>query len=227
MQEKQKQQEQEQQEHEVIKITYELLFDILRNEKGRESLQKLDESFYVDIRDYILEKNSLMESQSKTSDLFSATERSKTNKQLMNVRKIIKEIYERREKKIINMAINKSRISSNLLDTTILLKEEKEFFEQILRLLNGWRDNILLSVVEGKNPISFEFKSEKTEKKEENEQENKEHDNSKKSIRFSKAVPAFIGQDIKKYGPFEEDDITELPIEIANLLIDKGNAEEM
>jgi DNA replication initiation complex subunit (GINS family) len=166
-----------------------------------------------------------MESQSKTSDLFSATERSKTEKQLTNARKIIKEIYERREKKVISMAINKSRISSNLIDTTTLLKDEKEFFEQVVSLLSGWRTGVLLSILEGKTPLSSISLEQKEKLKEE---KNKETSNlSKKSVSFSKAVPAFIGQDLKEYGPFEEDDTTELPIEIANLLIDKGNAEEV
>jgi hypothetical protein len=31
-----------------------------------------------------------------------------------------------------------------------LLKDEKEFFEQVVSLLSGWRGNILLSILEGK-----------------------------------------------------------------------------
>ncbi|MDP7140903.1 MAG: hypothetical protein QF506_00935 [Candidatus Woesearchaeota archaeon] len=218
-------QEQKEDPEKEIKVTFETLFDLLRNEKSRESLQKLESSFYTDVKNYILEKSFLMESQSKTSDLFSATERSKTEKQLTNARKIIKEIYERREKKVISMAINKSRISSNLIDTTTLLKDEKEFFEQVVSLLSGWRTGVLLSILEGKTPLSSISLEQKEKLKEE---KNKETSNlSKKSVSFSKAVPAFIGQDLKEYGPFEEDDTTELPIEIANLLIDKGNAEEV
>jgi DNA replication initiation complex subunit (GINS family) len=222
-------QEQKEDPEKEIKVTFEVLFDLLRNEKSRESIQKLDSSFYTDVKNYILEKSSLMESQSKTSDLFSSTERSKTEKQLTNARKIIKEIYERREKKVISMAINKSRISSNLIDTTALLKDEKEFFEQVVSLLSGWRGNILLSILEGKEPMPSNTPINIKPKEEKPTPENNEEtsDPSKKSVRFSKAVPAFIGQDLKEYGPFEEDDTTELPIEIANLLIDKGNAEEV
>ena len=216
----------EQQEEKEIKVTFETLFDLLRNEKSRESIQKLESSFYTDVKNYILEKTSLMESQSKTSDLFSATERSKTEKQLTNARKIIKEIYERREKKVISMAVNKSRISSNLIDTTPLLKEEKEFFEQVVSLLSGWITSVLLSIMEGKTSLLPPKGLEQKEKPEKQSSE-ETSDPSKKSVRFSKTVPAFIGQDLKEYGPFEDEDTTELPIEIANLLIDKGNAEEI
>jgi len=222
-------QETKQEQEKGVKITYETLFDLLRNEKTRESLQKLDESFYADVRNYMLEKNTLLESQEKGSDLFSATEKDKTEKQLINARRIIKEIYDRREKKIISMALNKSRISSNLIDTSVLLEEEKKVFEQIVGLLNNYRNNILLNAVEGKEPVFSEVKPEKAEVEEERkeEQESKEQDNPKKTVKIIKPVQRFVGKELEVYGPFEEGGTAELPVEIAELLIDKGSAEEV
>ncbi|MAG08144.1 hypothetical protein CMO89_01620 [Candidatus Woesearchaeota archaeon] len=250
-------QETKQEQEKGINITYETLFDILRNEKTRESLQKLDKAFYTDIKNYLLEKNTLLEGQKKGSDLFSASERDKTEKQLINARRIIKEIYDRREKKIISMALNKSRIASNLIDTSVLLEEERKAFNQIVELLKSYRINILLNTMEGREPVSPEAKPEtKPEEKEEegqenkqedkpgdkqsevqqeNKQEDKEHedqqedkekDSSKKPIKFTKPVQRFMGKELEVYGPFEEGDTAELPAEIVELLIDKGNAEE-
>ena len=104
-----------------INITYETLFDLLRREKTREELQKLDPEFFNDVIDYVKEKTkSYYELKDKT-DLFAADERLKADKQLQNIKKIIKEIYERREKKIIALAVDSSRMFSTVIDKSALL----------------------------------------------------------------------------------------------------------
>ena len=107
-----------------INITYETLFDMLRNEKSREELQKLDDSFFEDLIQYISDKKQLI-SQDKDSEFFSGLEKEKTVKQLKNIKKLVRELYERREKKIVNMALISSRTGS-ILDDSALLKEEKQ-----------------------------------------------------------------------------------------------------
>ena len=37
----------------------------------------------------------------------------------------------------------------------------------------------------------------------------------------------FMGTDMREYGPYEEEDISKLPIEIADVLISKERAEEI
>ena len=48
-----------------------------------------------------------------------------------------------------------------------------------------------------------------------------------KIIRFLNHVPKFVGKELEDYGPFEEEDIANLPSEIADVLISKGSAEEI
>ena len=48
-----------------------------------------------------------------------------------------------------------------------------------------------------------------------------------KLVRFLYSVPKFVGKELEEYGPFEEEDIANLPIEIAKVLIDKGRVEEV
>lgn len=133
-----------------VNITYETLFEILRREKSREDLQELQESFFQDVIDYLRDKTRIMEtSQGK---LFSEEEMEKTRVQITNIRKILRELYERREKKIISMALNKSRTKSNIINTSILLKEERELYEEINGVLDRFRDGILNSVLEKKMP---------------------------------------------------------------------------
>ena len=46
-------------------------------------------------------------------------------------------------------------------------------------------------------------------------------------IKFNHAVPKFVGEDLEVYGPFEENDMANLPSKIADVLVSKGRAEEM
>ena len=92
---------------EVI-ITYENLYEILRREKYRTELQKLDETFYKDVVKYLQEKRAILESQAKKDNIFASTELEKTQTQLKNVLKIIRELYEKRENKIVQFSLFKN-----------------------------------------------------------------------------------------------------------------------
>ena len=48
-----------------------------------------------------------------------------------------------------------------------------------------------------------------------------------KLVRFLTHVPKFVGPELEEYGPFESEDIANLPAEIAEVLIDKGKVEEI
>ena len=48
-----------------------------------------------------------------------------------------------------------------------------------------------------------------------------------KKIRFVHPVPSFIWTDLQEYGPFEEGEETEIFEEVADLIIEKGRAEEV
>ena len=62
-----------------IKITLETLYDILRNEKKKEDLQKLEASFFIDVVGYLREKKALWESQENSDNIFAAGERDKVH----------------------------------------------------------------------------------------------------------------------------------------------------
>ena len=80
-----------------IAISYDLLFDVLRYEKSREELQSLEKDFYINVVDYLKQKESILINYNTPP-----SERELTRIQINNIRKILQEIYERREKKIIN-----------------------------------------------------------------------------------------------------------------------------
>jgi len=138
---------------EEIKITLETLYDILRNEKNREDLQKLNDSFFYDVVNYLKEKKKLLGSKEKEDDLFAAGEREKLEYELRSIKRILKEVYEKREKKIIDIALNKSRTGSDIIDISAMLREEKDFYDQLMGLLDGYRSGILMNLFKGEVPF--------------------------------------------------------------------------
>ena len=231
-------------ENKEINITYETLFELLRREKNREELQKLDNNFFLDVVDYLKDKKSALDI--PKNDIFAAEERRKAENQLENIKNILKEIYEKRERKIMNMALDMSRTSvgilnSEIIDTSNMLKEEKLLFDCLVQNLNNIRQGVLFNILEAKIPCIEEKKADAIEteekknelplKSEENEQDNtgteKESNPAQKMIRFLHAVPKFVGKDLEEYGPFEKEDVANLPAEIADVLIAKERAEFM
>ena len=135
-----------------IKITLETLYDILRNEKKKGDLQELKSTFFIDVVSYLREKQALQQEKEKSSDIFASGERDKLEYELRSIKRILKEIYELREKKIIDVALNRSKTGSEIIDASAMLREEKEFYERILLLFNNNRRQILLQLFKGELP---------------------------------------------------------------------------
>lgn len=212
-----------------INVTYDLLFDILRYEKSRDELQALDEDFFKNISEYLEIKQVLLLNVNTPTG-----ERELTRIQINNVKKILTELYERRERKIINLALYKIKTGSELVNSVALLKEEKFLFDSIFDVLFKYRSQILEVLLDNKvpNPTStlnsmntLETPLNSVQKKSMDSQE--ESFDIIKSVRFLKPVPKFLGPELENYGPYEEYDIASIPSRIANILIRKERAEEI
>ncbi|MEM4263830.1 MAG: hypothetical protein QW666_02975 [Candidatus Woesearchaeota archaeon] len=226
-----------------VRITYETLYEILRREKSNDELQKLDESFFIDFINYLREKNKILQDAAGKFDIFSVTERENMQIQLNNIKRILKELYERREKKIIDMALNKSRTHSNIIDTTNLLELEKPIYQELVKLLDSFRKEILLAMLELKTPEMLckimQEKAQAAETKSEIKDaaetlnnlqcqpQTAQQQESKKKIKFTQKVEQFVGPELDVYGPFEPEQIVELSSEIADILLEKGSAVEV
>ncbi|MBS3134757.1 DNA replication complex GINS family protein [Candidatus Woesearchaeota archaeon] len=195
-------------------ITYETLYELLMREKSRAEIQKLDNDFFNDVIKYIKDKKDILDSQKSKENVFAAKEIERTTKQLESIYRILKELYEKRENKIFTLALLNSRNQSKI-DTSLLLAEELKFYENIKDNLNIYRKGILGNILEGKFPVLKEPKVIKSDFK------------NKILIRFINSVPKFIGSNGFTYGPYEEEDIANLPEDIAKLMIEKGRAEEI
>jgi len=227
------------QESKDIVITYDTLYELLRNEKNKEELQQLNHSFFKDVVHYINDKQNNFNKPTEQQGLFEADEREKKIIQINNIKRLLKELYERREKKIISMALNKSRFSSSLINNSLLLEEERLFYEMLVGLLNSQRERILNKLLQGEIPNEINLDNikkqgmfESAENLIKEKAENilniqKEKDRPSRLIRFLEPVPQFIGEDLLDYGPYDEEDVAKLPREIADVLIQKERAEEI
>jgi DNA replication initiation complex subunit (GINS family) len=215
-----------------INITYETLFDMLRKEKETLELQKLDEAFFKQVVEYLEEKSISLKDEK--TDLFSYDDKKKIEIQMNNIRKILKELYEKRESKTIDLALTKSRTKSDVIDTSALLEEEKRLFDSLVNLFDKFRNGVLLNILNGKEPqldeetneIKSDEKLEESEDKDDSKSANELRKDTK-ILRFLHAVPKFVGKEMEEYGPFEENDIANIPTEIADVLISKERAEEI
>ncbi len=230
-----------------ITVTYEALFDLVVREKSRDELQALSPNFFADLAGYLSEKRSMLSVQS-------AEEKERASRQLQNINRLIRELYDRREKKIINMALARSRAAADIIDTTALLAEERAMFEGLVSQLDLFRNAVLASLLEAKAPnLNTEDKQARAEalaaasrtitsiatsaitgtnfpagtSGSGNESAAAAATAATRLIRFLHPVPRFVGKELEVYGPFDQEDIANLPKEIAEVLITKGRAEEI
>lgn len=238
-----------------VKITYETLFDLLHREKAKEELQELDSTFYADVIFYLEGKFSLLKGSGVQSGLFGASESEKIKIQVVNIKKLLKELYERRLTKILKLAFNRSKTGEGLINTVSMLPEEKEFFEKALDLFIKDRSKVLNKILfldenskrshnpaptaEPKKEVATVLDSEKVGEKVNPAQEpdtnttvvedqvpKDDYDNRVK-VRFKSSVPKFIGKKMELYGPYQEGDMAEVPELIAKILLSKDKAERL
>lgn len=159
-------------------------------EKNTSRIVEVDEDFYDNLKDFVkIQKISYLKSLKNLS-------MSKA-KDFSNLKRMIEEIFLIREKKLLNKALVASR-TGEVSEEKISLVEKKAFNE-LLGVLQRHK-TVLNGIFEG-------------------DEEKNAIDLNKVSVRILKDIPAFVGTDMKEYGPFSAGQNSELPPKIANLLI--------
>ena len=207
------------------KINYETLFEILRQEKTRRELQKLQPSFFHDVVIYFNEKMQFLKE--KKDDIFDMEEKSRVKKQVENIVMILRDLYERREKKIIDMALNKSKAKEAVIDTSDLLSEEQTFYTNLLDLFNKNRQEVLISLLEGKTPSLSDPLTPETHSMPDPtiaSEPKQELPDGHEFLEITESIEKFIAPDLKEYGPFKEGDDITIPSEIAQVLVNQNRA---
>ncbi|ADP77816.1 conserved hypothetical protein [Methanothermus fervidus DSM 2088] len=157
------------------------LREIHRNERISSKLTKIDKNFYKKTNKYLKElKNSIKDDPFSRQELFFQSKR------------IITEICERRERKIVNKLLTNFQKNYDIVEgskKTIdsapknLTPEEKELYFSLLEVLKKYREKIHRT-----KPIK-----------------------NYKTIIILDNIPSIVGIDKKIYGPFREQDVVVLP----------------
>ncbi len=197
-------------------ITFDNLYESLRLEKYKPELQKLDNKFFNKILEYLEDKKNILKNQESKDSVFASDSIIKTKRQLENTKMIIKEIYEKREAKIINLALFNSRSAGSVQDTEALLDHERDMYNFLVSGLNSFRINVLLNILECRSPAKVK----------EQIAENIEEKNNE-LIRFTESVPKFLGDDMNVYGPYQNEDMANLPSRVAEILVKNKRAEKI
>lgn len=188
-------------------ITYEKLYEILRLEKYKKELQQLDPSFFEKVSRYMAEKKSILKDYQNKSSVFAEKSILKSKKQLENIHLLLRELYEKREAKIVQMALFNSRTGDKPENSNVMLSGETELYESLLKILATTRLSVLESMIQGKSIIETE--------------------NNIKSVKFLEIVSEFVGEDMNTYGPFQADEVSNIPIKVAEILIKNNMAKEV
>ena len=175
-------------------LTYESLREIQRNEKKSEKLFELNEDFFESSQQYF-------EQRQKSKDNGNMIE-------LENAKTILRDIVDRRERKILNQALRATRTHERV-ETSAMTTSEKELFDELISTLKKYRTDIIGEAEKEPEPEEIEER-EKT---------------GLMKVKILEDLPAIVGSDFEDYGPFKRGDVVELPPENAEIFISKGKAE--
>lgn len=178
-------------------LTYNDIYEASRKEKYSEQLQKLPKNFVKEFAEYIKEKKKIISQEDESSD-----NSIKTKKQIENAQTLFKELIRKRKSKILQLVLIASETGISKQDFDSLLNFEKDLFEKLTQCVND-SDNSLYSMMSEKG----------------------EEESSNDLIIFKEDVKEFMGFNGVKMGPYEKDQIANIPRDVANILIEDGKAE--
>lgn len=197
-------------------ITYETIRNAHRAEK-EEELQKLPQNFFESVKGWFLHKEKLKD----TTSLL----------EVENAKKLLEDIINRRERKIVLSALRTVR---GELPPSSLTDDERKFFDQMVSILKIFRNDMndkfrsFDSVAEEKveeakksieelKPINQETPVENTFIK----------PNGKLLVKILADLPKFVGSNMESYGPLKIGDVIYVPDEIGKLLMTRKVAENI
>lgn len=194
------------------------VFKIFNEQKNsKNTLIELEENFYERCSSLI--KNLIKDLEEidkyKHDDLDTYLKLlNKKEKSLLGAKKTIETLIYLRLDKLLDIALFSVKKKSFLKKPKGLTKEELLFLERIIKEINLFNTKVIEKILEGKK-IDYENIEEKKE-------------NSKKiPVVIKEYVPQFVGDNFKIYGPFEPQEIVNLPEQSANILIKKNKAEKL
>lgn len=191
-------------------ISYETIRNAHRAEK-EDALQVLPEGFFQSVRSWLLQKSS----KADTTSLL----------EVENAKKLIEDLINRRERKIVMSAIRSVRGSSPPAGMTT---SEAVFFDSIVAQLSAFRsattENIVGPAAAAESSVAAAIESVSALTKPVEPQGPKPQ-NGHMLVKILSDLPRFVGADMVGYGPLKTGEMITLPTETAKILLGKGIAE--
>ncbi|MAF34410.1 hypothetical protein CMO91_01050 [Candidatus Woesearchaeota archaeon] len=193
-----------------VVVTFETLFDLARKEKDTLELQKIDPSFFQEASTYLADKQRMLTNANTKKSLFSEQESEQLTTQVANIKKMLRDLYDRRQKKVLEMALSKAKTDA-VISLQAMLPPEKGLYEEFLKMLKQDREVVLNKLLTGTPSPAKE-----------------EHPEPEEGVllKFVEHVDSFVGKELEEYGPYEADQTAKLPEEVAKVLITSGKAVE-
>ena len=183
-----------------MRLDYDQLRKIYRLEKNSSRLAEVDEDFFDSLQDFFdVQKKEYLHS---LNDLSSSKAKS-----FSNLRKIVGEIFSMREKKLLNKALIASRTGE--FENEQMALQEAETLKQLLAVLNK-HQRLLDQIFKVQSKPSMA----------------KAKPIGKVSLKVLQNVPAFMGADMREYGPFKMDERVDVSKKIGELLVSRKLAEK-
>ena len=166
-------------------LSYETIRKIANDEKGSQKLTPLPEGFFDEVRIYLDKKARMNENKQDIWELQSA-------------RRVLQDILDVRERKLLSQALYHVRSGLNPENLT---EEEREFFNTLVNNIKEFQGR-RKELIEGE-PVKRDV------------------------VGITDEVPEFVGIDMKTYGPYRKGDVVTLPEEIAKFLVEHSSARKI
>lgn len=182
----------------LIMLNYNELYELLRKEKYSEQLQLLPKDFSKQVAHFLAEQRE--EGNRTGSSFMDSTDKSK--KQFENSVAIFKELMRIRKKKLLNLVFVATETGLMKRDSENMLDFERDLFEQFIKSFEA-NDKLVSDVLSGTHA--------------------REKDNLR-LVMFSQDVGSFVDMGGNNIGPFTKGELSNLDVEVANILVSGGKA---
>lgn len=184
-------------------MDFDYVRNIQRKEKDLSRITDIEKDYYAKLADFVR----------KSTDEYKRNQDPNQLRNLENIMKLARDIFDQREQKFVMKALRASRTGE--LDETNMTEEEKGFYHALVNILKQNRkffDKVMLG--------DYTYTQELNAKEE-------TKNNSIVLVRILKSIPRYVGADSNEYGPFKPSEIIKLPRKEAEFLSHQNLVELM
>jgi DNA replication initiation complex subunit (GINS family) len=190
-------------------VKYEDIRRHQRMERNTPNLASVDGEFYTELAEFVQECRGEYSTSSSSEDL----------RNLENTLKIARDVFERREQKLLMKSLQCVRTGEPA--DGVLPKRECELLDALMKILRENRQEFERALQGRTEPAKQvqhindipKINSESTETRE---------DLNNVLVRILKKIPKFVSADLKEYGPYDSNEIVKLPLREVELLSSKN-----